>query len=75
MGRNITSIQDQKLLEQGLQRLGIRELEERLEVSPLVFGERAIDGFKPEQGLIICGTYKEDVPDLMDEIHPPIWTD
>lgn len=75
MGRNLKSNQDKEQLEQGLQRLGIRELEERLEVSPLVFGERSIGGFKPEQGLFNCGTYKEDVPDLMDDIHPPIWID
>jgi hypothetical protein len=62
-------------LEKSLQRLGIRELEARLEVSPLVFGGQGVDSFQPDQGLFHCGAYKEDPLDLPEPIKPPIWVE
>jgi len=73
-GENFRMTLDGNQLEIGLQRLGIRELEERLEVSPLVFGGQGAEGFEPGNGLFHCGSYKEDLDVPMDDITPPIWT-
>ncbi len=74
MGEKFKMTVDKIELEKGLHRLGIRELEERLEVSPLVFGGQETDEFHPDQGLFNCGTYKEDeYPDLMNDNPVPIW--
>lgn len=68
MGMNFKMTIDKNQLEIGLQRLGIRELEERLEVSALVFGGEESDGFQ-------CGSYKEDLFDLDDSTYPPFWVE
>jgi len=73
MGEN-KKIVETNQLESGLQRLGIRELEERLEVSSLVFGGQEANNFQPDQGVFNCGSYKEDDPLQLDKpVWPPFW--
>ncbi len=73
MGEKYKMTLDRYFLEKGLQRLGIRELEERLEVSSLVFGGVDAAGFQPDQGLFHCGTYKEDPLEIDNLPVPRPW--